>query len=338
MKVGFGLVTCQRYPGDPRTAEDLYAEALELAKHSESVGLDSIWMSEHHFWDDDYMPSLLVTASAMAAVTTRITIGTAVLLAPLYDPLRLAEDAATVDLISKGRFVLGLGIGWRQEEFDLLKVPMTDVGKRISETVRILRRSWKNKPFEFHGDVFDLGITNVTPKPKSRIPILIGGFAPPALRRAGRIGDGFIGSTTRGSDVSALVGEVNKGLQARKSAPADFQFAFHKSLWFHDDEDSLKAVLPHQQYIRWKYADMGNEFGRASDGPLPAPSEQPDLDSIAAQMIHGNEQQVADQISALQDDVGKDIHFIARSYFPGMSLDTMKQQIDRLAAVKQLLT
>src|SRR5207247_8751444 len=96
-------------PDDPPTDADLYRQAIERSIRAERAGFDSAWVSEHHFLDDGYMPSLLVTAAAIAQATSRITVGTAVLLAPLYDPLRLAEDAATVDLISGGRFVLGIG-------------------------------------------------------------------------------------------------------------------------------------------------------------------------------------------------------------------------------------
>ena len=124
---GLGMISAQRDPRDPRTDADLYADLLDLCVTAEAAGLDAVWLSEHHFVDDGYMPSLLPTAAAIAARTTRIAVATGVIVAPLHDPIRLAEDAATVDLISGGRLVLGLGAGYRDEEFAGLGRP-----KRVS--------------------------------------------------------------------------------------------------------------------------------------------------------------------------------------------------------------
>src|SRR4051794_41907509 len=94
MEFGFGLIACERFPGDPRSEVELYRDAVDVAVLAEQLGFDSVWVSEHHFVDDGYLPSLLPVAAAIAARTERVRIGTALLLAPLHDPVRLAEDAA----------------------------------------------------------------------------------------------------------------------------------------------------------------------------------------------------------------------------------------------------
>jgi alkanesulfonate monooxygenase SsuD/methylene tetrahydromethanopterin reductase-like flavin-dependent oxidoreductase (luciferase family) len=131
MRFGYGLITCQRPPDDPRSDADIYREVVDRCVAAEQAGFDSVWVSEHHFVDDGYMPSLLVLAAAIARATQRVEIGTGVLLAPLHDPLRVAEDAATVDLISGGRLILGLGAGWRAEEFDVFGVPQSERPRRM---------------------------------------------------------------------------------------------------------------------------------------------------------------------------------------------------------------
>src|SRR5919106_2232508 len=155
------------------------------------------------------MPSLLVLAAAIAQATERVQIGTGVLLAPLHDPLRVAEDAATVDLISGGRFILGLGAGWRNEEFEVFGVDQAARTGRVRETVHVLRGAWVPGAFSFTGNHFSFKDVNITPKPTKPIPIWLGGFAPGAIRRAGRIGDGFLGSSTGTAGVEAF-GQAQK--------------------------------------------------------------------------------------------------------------------------------
>src|ERR687887_1225527 len=135
MKFGFGSLTCQVGPGEQRSTGELYREAIALAEDAERLGFDSVWLSEHHFFADGYTPSPLVQAAAIAARTTRIAIGTGVLLAPLHNPVRLAEDAATVQLLSDGRLVLGLAQGWKRDEFDGLGVPYQRRHVRLEEMV-----------------------------------------------------------------------------------------------------------------------------------------------------------------------------------------------------------
>lgn len=339
MKLGYGLITCQRYPGDPRTSADLYRQVLEAARLCESSGLDSVWTSEHHFWDDDYMPSLLVVSAAVAAVTSRISIGTGVLLAPLYHPIRLAEDAATVDLISGGRLILGLGLGWRAEEFDRLGVPMSRLGRRLRETVEVLRLAWGPDAFTYAGEIFRFDATNVTPKPARKIPIWIGGFQDGALRRAGRIGDAYFASAAALDDLPRRRKVVEQGLEKAERDPSDFTFAVHEPVWVSEDPDrDLEEILPHIHYSRWKYRDLGNEFGRGG-GPLPSP---PPLDDetragLVKSLIIGTPSEVAKKIEPYREALGDDMHFVARSSYPGVEWDKTVRSIELLGEVKRAL-
>src|SRR5712691_9346071 len=180
MRVGFGSLTCQRALGDVRSDGERYREALVLAAEAERLGFDSIWLSEHHFFADGYTSSLLVQAAAIAARTSRIAIGTGVLLAPLHHPVRLAEDAATTQLLADGRLVLGIGQGWKREEFDGLGVPYSGRHLRLEELVGTLRAA--------------SGDGRVTPEAERPPTIWVGGMSEPAVRRAAGLGDAYLAS------------------------------------------------------------------------------------------------------------------------------------------------
>src|SRR5918998_5107799 len=165
MRVGFGYLTAQHHPDDSRTDVEIYREAIDIAVELEAAGFDSVWTSEHHFVDDGYMPSQLPVLAAIAARTSRIPLATGVLLAPMFGPLHLAEDAATVDVISDGRLILGLGIGWRDEEFSAFGVPAGERASRLEGHLAVLRQAWSDGLVTGDDRHFRYDGVEVTPKP-----------------------------------------------------------------------------------------------------------------------------------------------------------------------------
>ncbi|MGH2806987.1 MAG: LLM class flavin-dependent oxidoreductase, partial [Actinomycetota bacterium] len=194
LKVGVGLFTGQIPPGSDRTFHQEYRDAIELVKVVEAEGLDSAWVSEHHFAADGYLPSLAVLLAAFAAVTERIELGTGVVLAPFHDPIRMAEDFAVLDQISGGRTLPGFGIAWREEEFRAFNIDTKTRVGRMVELIEILRLAWTGERFDYSGKYFNYEQVAVTPRPFRPPPIFVGGFADEAVRRAGRIGDGYMSS------------------------------------------------------------------------------------------------------------------------------------------------
>lgn len=191
--VSFGLWYDFRNP--PRWQqpfESFYAQRLEQIERAENLGFDSCWLTEHHFCEDGYTPSPLVLAAAIGARTQRMQLGTNLMLLPLHDPVRVAEDAATLSLVTAGRFDLGVGIGYRQLEFDQFGRKLSHRPSLIEEGIEILRRSWSGQPVNFSGKRFEVGDLCVTPTPERSPAILLGGMAPPAIDRAARIADGFL--------------------------------------------------------------------------------------------------------------------------------------------------
>ena len=164
---------------------------------AEDLGFDSVFTTEHHFTEDGYSPSLMPIEAAWAARTQRVKLGSFVLLLCMQNPLRLAEDAATVDIISGGRLILGMGLGYRAEEFAGFGLPKPQSGRIMDEALEIIVRAWTEERFSFHGRHFHHQDVTLTPKPiqKPRPPIWVGRAFNPAMRRAARWGlDGFCGA------------------------------------------------------------------------------------------------------------------------------------------------
>lgn len=199
----FGLIFALRNPAQWRTPwVEHYSQSLELIQWVEACGYDSVWLSEHHLTDDGYCPSVLATASAVAARTERIRIGSNILVLPLHHPLRVAEDAAVVDLISGGRLILGVGAGHRHEEFTALGVPRAQRGRLLQEGIKLMRECWTEGAHRLPGSGDGIAGDTVPfsppPAQPGGPPIWIGARTEVATRRAGRIADGLI--LSRGRD------------------------------------------------------------------------------------------------------------------------------------------
>ncbi len=196
VQVGIGLFTAQVPPGSGRSFVQEYREIVDLARLAETLGFDSAWVSEHHGSGDGYMPSLLPTLAAMAAATDRIKLGTGVVLTPFHHPLRLAEETATLDILSRGRLVVGLGRGNRPLEFLGHGVPQDESRSRMEEGVEVLRRAWTEERVTFHGRHWQIDDIPVYPKPVSRPhpPLAFAVTSPESLRWAGSNGFAILSS------------------------------------------------------------------------------------------------------------------------------------------------
>ncbi len=187
MKVG--LTYSISAPKDSTVAEG-FRDTLEQVVLAEELGYDHAFVSEHHFLKNDMLPSPLIAISYLAAKTQRIKLGTGLLLLPLHDPVRIAEDTSVVDVISEGRLILGLGQGFRPEEFDGFHRNLKDRNKLMREGIQLLRRFWTEKDVTFEGEMFNYKNLNVTPKPLQKSPpIWIGAKVPSAIRVAADLGD-----------------------------------------------------------------------------------------------------------------------------------------------------
>ena len=326
MSLGFGLLSAQLTPGDERTWEDRYEETIDLASRLDALGYDSVWTTEHHFVDDGYMPSLLVTSAAIAAATSRISIGTGVVLAPLHHPLRLAEDAATVQAISKGRLVLGLGLGWSATEFEMLGADITRRGKAMTEILQILPKAWTGDPFDWQGDVYSYPTVAVRPAPSNPIPIVIGGGVDAAVRRAARLADGFFSNASPDRFV-AQVKVAREEMERVGRDPDAFRWIYY-SVMYPGPADELLDSMWH---MSWKYSDMepsARRSGVAATPPIPDGMNE----KLTKRIIGGSSQQIIDRLGTLREELGVPVEWVARSYFPDLEYTRQVEIAEQLAA------
>jgi alkanesulfonate monooxygenase SsuD/methylene tetrahydromethanopterin reductase-like flavin-dependent oxidoreductase (luciferase family) len=245
MKVGI-VLDMRNPPAWARPWPELYASVLEGCVEAERLGLDSIWVTEHHFFEDGYLPQTLTLAAAIAARTSRIRIGTAILIPGLRAALDVAEQAGIVDLVSNGRLELGLGAGYRVPEFEAFG---QDIGHRyalLEDRAAEIKRLWENGGF--------------TPPPvQARAPLWIGAHGPRGARLAGRLGAGLM------SFAPQAVEAYRRALEDAGHGAGSARLAHVANMVVADDPQGAWAqIAPHLSY-QWsslaRYGAEGAERG-----------------------------------------------------------------------------
>jgi probable F420-dependent oxidoreductase len=332
MGLGFGLLSAQLRPGETDW-DRAYDETVRLAVEAERLGFGSVWTTEHHFVDDGYMPSLAVVSAAIAAATSEIEIGTGVLLAPMHDPIRLAEDAATVSLLSKGRFILGLGLGWSEVEFAALGVDRKRRGAAMEEILQILPQAFTGEPFLHAGSIYDLPELAVRPAPTTKIPVLVGGGAEAAIRRAARLADGIFANVPREGLLQQIEWIKDECGRIGRD-PAELRI-IHYSVMLpgSSSDDAVDRYLDHLWQMYWKYKDMEASAARPGPPPPAPPFDQNKRGAVYGRStIAGTGEDIVETLNQIKEDAGLPVEFAARSYFHTLDYDDQIELMQFLAS------
>jgi alkanesulfonate monooxygenase SsuD/methylene tetrahydromethanopterin reductase-like flavin-dependent oxidoreductase (luciferase family) len=295
---------------------DIYETQLAQTKLAEDLGYDTVWLTEHHFAEDGYSPSLLPIAGAIAATTKRIRIGTFLLLLPLHNAVRVAEDAATVDVISRGRFDLGVGKGYVPEEFIGYGIPAKERASRLEEGIDVIRGIWMEDGFTHKGKHYDLKNIRLTPKPVQQPPPLwVGAFAPKAVDRAARLGCHYlgIGDTTVYDDA----------LKKHGRDPKDHNVA--QLVWVHMAPTKEQAWDEIEEHVHWMLSVYGKWMADAGElqgppsmfTPPPAKELRSTKETLLFTPILGNAKDVGDALEAFTK-TARTTHLVMGMHFPGL--------------------
>lgn len=196
--------------------------SVALATGAEAAGMESLWTAEHALWPDDYqsaypyaetakmpgppdtsLPDPFIWLAWCAAHTRELRLATGIAIVPHRHPALMAKEAATLDYLSQGRVILGVGVGWLREEFDALGVPFAGRGRRTEEYIEVMRQLWAADSVTHKGEFVRFARMNSNPKPvRSTVPVVVGGHSRAAAERAGRLGDGF---APLGGDIPELI-------------------------------------------------------------------------------------------------------------------------------------
>ena len=331
MALGFGLLSAQARPGETDW-QRAYDDTIRLGVDAERLGYTSIWTTEHHFVDDGYMPSLLVVSAALAQATERVEIGTGVILAPMHHPLRLAEDAATVQLLSHGRLVLGLGLGWSEVEYAGLGADMRRRGAAMDEILRILPQAWSGEPFTHQGSVYDLPTLAVRPTPPTPVPVVIGGGAEPAIRRAARLADGLFSNAPAEQFLEQVRWVLDECEQTGRD-PATFRFIHYSILLPGASRaDALSRYRDAVWALNWKYSDMEASATRSLPPVSPPPFDREDEALLKRRTAYaGRTDELVEALLAIRAQVPVPVEFVARSHLPMLDYGAQAEVMQQLA-------
>lgn len=278
-------------PGVSKT--ELYRTAIDMAVWADEHGFDTVQFSEHHGSDDGYIPSPIVLAAAIAARTKHVRLRFGLIILPLHNPLKLAEDLAVLDIVSGGRVTVVFGAGYARHEFEMFGVDPAHRGRLIEEGIAAVKQAWTGEPFLYQGRKARV---MPTPVQQPRPPIWLGGSSPAAARRAARVADDFY------SGESSLYEVYREEAIKRGHDPGPWRDIGTGFFVVTDDPDAewarMSPYIAHelQSYTRW-IAASGEEnqafpvvdmVALRSSGAYPIMRRDEGLDYVAARGVNGD--------------------------------------------------
>lgn len=315
----------------PTEGGTYYPDFLAEVLLGEELGFDSVWLEEHHGVKNHYWPSPLIGLAGIATRTERLLFGTDVMVMPFYHPVRVAEDAAMLAIMSGGRFILGAAIGYKPDEFALYQVPLEKRGARFEEAVRLIKLLWTEEEINFRGEHYQVEGLKMEPRPDTPPPLWLGGWGDLALRRAATLGDAWVPGPTAGLDKLLAAQTIyRQNLAEAGLDPATKPTPLTREVVIAATDAEAREVAEKHLLINYRDEYGGGKWKHPLIGAEDsAPVDQ--FDAISRdRFLVGSPETVIKQLQGFVDAFGVD-HLICRLYFPGIPHDFIMNELRLLA-------
>jgi alkanesulfonate monooxygenase SsuD/methylene tetrahydromethanopterin reductase-like flavin-dependent oxidoreductase (luciferase family) len=333
--VNFGTFLLMQSPS-ARSSQEIFARGVEMAQAAESLGFRNVWLAEHHFSTYGYLSRPVQLATYIAAKTTTLRVGTAVIVVPLHHPLVIAEEIATLDLLAGGRVDIGLGRGYQHYEFERFGLELSTSRDRWEEAVDILMLAFQGRPFSYDGKFFKIPETTIFPQvvQQPRPPIWITAQSPDSVEAAVRRGFNVL---TGGFGVPIeRMGEFRKLFDtcvAEVKPPQPLSVGVQRAVYVTHDEADARAAAEEARWNMRVTLSLRNHYERVEQGraiPVPAPRE-PDVDDLLDRfLVIGTPDTVIRQIKRVKDVVGI-THFNCSFWFGDLEHARVLRSMDLFA-------
>ncbi len=331
----FGLFCLMTQRDRSRTPREIYAETADQVRLVEELGFETAWFAEHHFSNYCLCPSPLTMATYMAGQTSRIKLGPAVFVVPLYEPIRMLEDIGMADQLSGGRIVLGFGTGYQEYEFHKFGVDLKQGRDIFLETLDFVDAYLAGDPLTFRGEHIAMPETSFSVRTLQKRPeIYIAGMAGDVDTQRRAVERGYVPFFTTGWNTVEVIGQIRAKVQETYRLaggdPASMPFALQRYVFVTDDRDEALRAADGARYVRRIAMAMRQGYGELDGAFLketPA-ADEPPLEEIVEHTLIGDAETVAEKlvrdIEALQPS-----HMSCFMAIPGISQDRVLKSMER---------
>ena len=333
--INFGTFLLMQSPS-MRPSQEIYSRAVDIAQAAETLGFSNVWLAEHHFSTYGYLSRPAQLATYLAAKTTKLRVGTAVIVVPLHHPLVIAEEIATLDQLAGGRVDIGLGRGYQHYEFERLGLELDTARARWEESVDIILKAFSGEPFTYDGKLFQIPETTIFPQPlqKPHPPIWVTAQSPESVEATVRRGfnlltGGFGVPIERMADFRRQFDHLLSEVKPARAPLVGVQ----RAVYVTENAADARAAAEEARWNMRVTLSLRNHYEKVDRGraiAVPGPKE-PDTDDLLDRfLVIGTPDTVIRQIKRVEEVVGI-THFNCSFWFGDLEHARVMRSMERFA-------